>query len=81
MREIFILMATAVPTSQLIDDLKEALFNYEMQETKENKEKLEMHLQLLSINLQTSGKIEKASEMIENCKKVENISNIFGNKN
>lgn len=76
-REILILMATAVPTQRLIDDLKNAIATFEENPSTKAEQRLVFHCQILAISFMIDGDIEKASKVASDMNKLDSIAKNF----
>jgi hypothetical protein len=82
MKDVLILMATAVPTEKLISDMKNALSEWEIFQTDKKKQHLMFHIQLLMINLMTNGNIDKAVKVMRDVEAIGTIKkNFLDNEN
>lgn len=77
MKELMVLLASAVPQEKLIEDLQEAASEAKLFPTKENVDHLLMQCQMFIINHATDGKLKNASEMIKEMDKFEKRNKLF----
>lgn len=79
---MMILMATAVPSDKIIDDLKEAIEEWEINPSELNEQKLVFFAHLLTMSFMTKGDITKAMKVTRDMDKIERIAkNIVDNEN
>lgn len=81
MRDLAIIMATAIPTEKLIADLEDAISEFQTESNDKTKRHLLFHLQMLMINLITDGDVEEAMKMSEHVERVTSVAQHFDNKN
>lgn len=81
MKDLAIIMATAIPTEKLIADLEEAISEFQTNNNDKTKRHLLFHLQMLMINLITGGDVGEAIKMSEHVEKVTSVAQHFDNKN
>jgi hypothetical protein len=81
-KEMMILMATAVPTDKIVDDLKEAIEEWEINPSELNEQKLVFYSHLLTMSFMTKGDITKAMKVTSDMDKIEKIAkNFLNNEN
>lgn len=67
--DITLLIASMVPTDTIVDDIKEAVLEFEINPTKESKNRLATICHMFIMNVVTDGNPERAVEIIDNVKK------------
>lgn len=78
MKELLFVMATTIPRKKIIEELKEALQEFDLVPTEDNQKRLEMHMHMFSINLMCGeGNIEKAIEMAKDMDTFEKRTKLF----
>lgn len=81
-KEMMILMATAVPTDKIVDNLKEAIEDWEINPSDHNESKLTFFAHLLTMSFMTKGDIGKAMKITSDMDKIESVAkNIINNDN
>jgi hypothetical protein len=81
-KEMMILMATAIPTDKIVDDLKEAIEEFEINPSELNESKLVFFAHLLTMSFMTKGDITKAMKVTSDMDKIEKIAkNFLDNEN
>ena len=81
MQELLILMATAVPTEKLVEDLKEAIFNWEINPNDSTKQNLLFQAQLVLVNHITNGDVKKAISVIKDIGNMEKLHSHMNSTN
>lgn len=77
MKELMLMAATIIPEEKVLEDLQEAIVNYQVDKTEENKDKLHMHLHLAVFRMMTEGKPEKMNEIMDDMKKFDRQRDLF----
>lgn len=72
-----ILMATAVPSDKIVDNLKEAIEEWEINPSEENESKLVFFSHLLTMSFMTKGDMTKAMKVTRDMDKIEKIAKNF----
>lgn len=81
-KEMMILMATAMPTDKIVDDLKEAIEEFEINPNDHTESKLGFYCHLLTMSFMTKGDIGKAMKVTRDMDKIESVAkNIINNDN
>jgi hypothetical protein len=81
MKEFIILMATAMPESMLLNELKEAIEQHMLLDTEDTKRNVHTLAVMFVIKSSTSGEINKATDMINELDKIEKAKDLFTFKN
>lgn len=63
MKELFIIMATAMPEEQLIDSLEDAIKEYKINKSEDNRTKIEMYAAMFSIKGSKKDPFEMIKDM------------------
>ena len=69
--------ATVMPTEDIIEKLEDALKEYKVAPTDENKRAVETFSFMLMINLENGGSIKKMTEMLQEVEKVDKAKNLL----
>lgn len=77
MKELLFMAATIMPTEDIIEKLEDALKEYKVAPTDENKRAVEMFSFMLMINLENGGSIKKMTEMLQEVEKVDKAKNLL----
>lgn len=77
MKELLLMAATLMPEDKILDDLQEAIVNYQVDKTEENKDKLKMHLHLAVFRTMTDGKPEEMAKIMQDMKKFDKQQELF----
>lgn len=81
-KEMMILMATAVPSDKIVDELKEAIEEWEINPSEENEQKLVFFAHLLTMSFMTKGDMKKAMKVTSDMDKIEAVAkNLINNDN
>lgn len=79
---VVLMMAAAIPIETHLERLSKAINDFVSNNSEENKQNLQMCLQLTQISLTTDGKIEEALKMGDKIEEVQKREQIFNvNKN
>lgn len=76
---MMILMATAVPADKIVDNLKEAIEEWEINPSDHNESKLTFFAHLLTMSFMTKGDIGKAMKITSDMDKLESVAKNFIN--
>jgi len=77
MKQLLFMAATIMPTEDIIEKLEDALKEYKVAPTNENKRAVEMFSFMLMINLENGGSIKKMTEMLQEVEKVDKAKNLL----
>jgi len=77
MKQLLFMAATIMPTEDIIEKLEDALKEYKVAPTDENKRAVEMFSFMLMINLENGGSIKKMTEMLQEVEKVDKAKNLL----
>lgn len=77
MKQLLFMAATITPTEDIIEKLEDALKEYKVAPTDENKRAVEMFSFMLMINLENGGSIKKMTEMLQEVEKVDKAKNLL----
>jgi len=77
MKELLFMTATITPTEKIIERLEDALKDYKVVPTEENKKTVEMFSFMLMINLENGGSIKKMTEMLKQVEKVDKAKELL----
>ena len=77
MKELMYLVATATPTKHLVEKLQEALSEYELVPTEDNKRAVMLHLFMLLVHLENDGSLNKMTEMLKELNTIEKAKNLL----
>jgi len=77
MKEIMLILATAMPEEQIIAELEEALTNYKLIGDKDSKNKLMMNCHMFMLRAMTNGSGEKMQEILRQMKEHDERENLF----
>ena len=77
MKQLLFMAATITPTEDIIEKLEDALKEYKVVPTNENKRAVEMFSFMLMINLENGGSIKKMTEMLQEVEKVDKAKNLL----
>lgn len=77
MKELMLMAATMMPEEKILEDLQEAIVNYQVEKSEENKNKLAMHLHLAVFRTLTDGSPEKMSKIMDDMKKFDRQQQLF----
>lgn len=77
MKQLLFMAATVMPTEDIIEKLEDALKEYKVAPTNENKRAVEMFSFMLMINLENGGSIKKMTEMLQEVEKVDKAKNLL----
>lgn len=77
MKELLFMAATIMPTEDIIEKLEDALKEYKVAPTDENKRAVETFSFMLMINLENGGSIKKMTEMLQEVEKVDKAKNLL----
>lgn len=77
MKQLLFMAATIMPTEDIIEKLEDALKEYKVVPTDENKRAVEMFSFMLMINLENGGSIKKMTEMLQEVEKVDKAKNLL----
>lgn len=77
MKELLFMAATIMPTEDIIEKLEDALKEYKVAPTDENKRAVEMFSFMLMINLENGGSIKKMTEMLQEVEKVDKAKELL----
>lgn len=76
---MMILMATAVPSDKIVDNLKEAIEEWEINPSDQNESKLTFFAHLLTMSFMTKGDLGKAMKITSDMDKLESVAKNFIN--
>lgn len=77
MKELMLMAATLMPEEKILEDLQEAIINYQVDKTKETKDKLLMHLHLAVFRSMTDGKPEEMNKVLQQMKQFDRQQELF----
>lgn len=77
MKQLLFMAATIMPTEDIIEKLEDALKEYKVAPTDENKRAVEMFSFMLMINLENGGSIKKMTEMLQEVEKVDKAKELL----
>lgn len=77
MKELLFMAATIMPTEDIIEKLEDALKEYKVAPTDENKRAVETFSFMLMINLENGGSIKKMTEMLQEVEKVDKAKELL----
>jgi len=77
MKQLLFMAATIMPTEDIIEKLEDALKEYKVAPTDENKRAVEMFSFMLMINLENGGSIKKMTEMLQEVEKVDKAKDLL----
>lgn len=77
MKQLLFMAATIMPTEDIIEKLEDALKEYKVAPTNENKRAVEMFSFMLMINLENGGSIKKMTEMLQEVEKVDKAKELL----
>ena len=77
MKQLLFMAATVMPTEDIIEKLEDALKEYKVAPTDENKRAVETFSFMLMINLENGGSIKKMTEMLQEVEKVDKAKNLL----
>lgn len=77
MKQLLFMVATIMPTEDIIEKLEDALKEYKVVPTDENKKAVEMFSFMLMINLENGGSLKKMSEMLQEVEKVDKANRLL----
>lgn len=77
MKQLLFMAATIMPTEDIIEKLEDALKEYKVVPTNENKRAVEMFSFMLMINLENGGSIKKMTEMLQEVEKVDKAKELL----
>lgn len=79
MRDLAILMATALPKEKLVENLNEAISEWQINKTDENFKHVAFYSQLVLINVVTDGDMKNAQRVMKDMENIEQVSKVFVN--
>lgn len=77
MKELLFMAATVMPTEDIIEKLEDALKEYKVAPTQENKRAVKVFSSMLMINLENGGSIKKMTEMLKEVEKVDKAKELL----
>lgn len=77
MKELMLMAATMMPEEKVLEDLQEAIVNYQVDKSHDNKQKLVMHLHLGVLHMMTDGSTEKMHKIMQQMKQFDQQQAIF----
>jgi hypothetical protein len=77
MKELLLMAATLVPEDKILEDVQDAIVEYQMNKSEDNKNKLNTHMHMAIMRFMTDGDPKRMHEVMQKMKKFDRQQELF----